>query len=382
MNHIWDSPDSYIFCNDRLSCEARSKQERLLDTAQHLPNHIWLSTSGSSHQKWVGLSKEALLWSAIRVNRILNSSSIDIWALALPHFHVGGLAIWARSYLNQASVQQFFPVSKRWSAVAFADFVNEKKATLTSLVPTQLIDLLRFEIPPPASLRAVIIGGGSLPKAIYQAAIERGWPLLITYGMTETASQIATSPLNSWKSSKVATVDIIEGWEVCRIEGCLAFRGGGLFSQYAFCNGEKDFDFVDPKQEGWFISHDRGWVRSSYLEIESRADEIIKIGGENVDLCYLEQLLTLIAFDLKLEKDFALIPISDDRLQWVLHLAVGASAENQIDKLLQVYHSKVLPFEKIHQLHFLPYIPRSSLGKVIKNSLTELINNITIEIDT
>ena len=45
--------------------------------------------------------------------------------------------------------------------------------------------------PLPASLRAILLGGGPIPTALLERARAAGYPVLTTYGMTETASGIA-----------------------------------------------------------------------------------------------------------------------------------------------------------------------------------------------
>ena len=47
---------------------------------------------------------------------------------------------------------------------------------------------------PPAHLRAILLGGGHAPPELMIDAADRGWPVLTTYGMTETCSQVVTQP--------------------------------------------------------------------------------------------------------------------------------------------------------------------------------------------
>src|SRR2546430_6434082 len=42
------------------------------------------------------------------------------------------------------------------------------------------------------ALRAALLGGGPVPRDLLEWSAERGLPVLQTYGMTETSSQIAT----------------------------------------------------------------------------------------------------------------------------------------------------------------------------------------------
>src|SRR5699024_11930978 len=44
----------------------------------------------------------------------------------------------------------------------------------------------------PAKLRAILLGGGSVPETLLNKAKDKKIPLFQSYGMTETSSQIAT----------------------------------------------------------------------------------------------------------------------------------------------------------------------------------------------
>ena len=122
-----------------------------------LVGHLLFSTSGSSGgAKWVALSREAILASARSVNAHLNVSSEDRWLLALPTFHVGGMGIVARSYLSKSSMVRY---QESWNAQVYLELIRDEQVTLSSLVPTQLVDLVRLGarlgVAAPPSLRAV-----------------------------------------------------------------------------------------------------------------------------------------------------------------------------------------------------------------------------------
>ena len=159
--------------------------------------HLALATSGSSiksGRKWALLSKAAILKSAEAVNRHLRSTQNDRWLLALPTFHVGGLSLYARAHLTGSEVIPMPMAFSAWDPFCFLETVEKRGVTLISLVPTQLYDVVACRLSAPRSVRALVIGGAALPEALYRGARELGWPVLPSYGMTECASQIATSP--------------------------------------------------------------------------------------------------------------------------------------------------------------------------------------------
>ena len=67
------------------------------------------------------------------------------------------------------------------------------RCTHASLVATQLLRLLREdERAAPPSLKAVVVGGSSVPQNVVQEAYGRDFPVCTTYGLTEMTSQVTT----------------------------------------------------------------------------------------------------------------------------------------------------------------------------------------------
>lgn len=373
MRIDWENSESHLLLNPSYSTEDRAKFQQILQVGSHFKGHIWLSTSGSSSPKWVGLSKKALLSSAEAVNRHLESGSQDVWILSLPLFHVGGLGIAARAYLSQAQLHDFRAANPgKWNPEIFYRFLVEMKGTLTSLVPTQLQDLVDLEKKTPPSLRSVVIGGGFTSKALYEKAIGLGWPILPSYGMTECSSQIATAPLHSWKKGIYPPLLLLPHLQCSAQEGHLSFAGPSLLTAYALFENDRII-LQDPKINGWLKTNDQGIIDNGVITFFGRGDSLIKIGGENVDLAKLENHLQELKTQLKLSYDVTLIALEDQRLGRALHLASDSPAEEALTPLIEAYQNSVLPFEKIRKVHLFSELPRSSIGKILRNALESQI---------
>ncbi len=157
-----------------------------------------------------------------------------------------------------------------WDPAAFA----RAGATLASLVPTQVHDLLERDIEPPARLRAVLVGGGAFDAGLAEQAVAHGWPMLASYGLTEAGSTVAVRDrLLSHLEARTENGDR------------LAFRGASLFTGYVTEEG-----LVDPKREGWFLTEDLGEVDGRIVRVCGRVGEFVKIGGESVDLKRLDRI--------------------------------------------------------------------------------------------
>lgn len=365
----WESPQSHVLLNPRMPQHERRAITDALESTDPLPGHIWLTTSGSSGTlKLAALSKRAVLVSAAAVNRHLQCQSSDIWINPLPLFHVGGLAIKARSYLTGGKLVEPKFSGKHWNPHQFIEQTVAAKATLTALVPAQIFDLVQAEIAAPSSLRATIIGGGPLSEMVYEKALELGWKLLPSYGSTECSSQIATAPLFSWDQGCIPMLKPLDHLKIAlNQEGILQVCGDSLLTCYAFPNTSTGLcRFEDPKVNGWFVTEDIAVLENGALRSITRKGYFVKIGGESVDLLRLDKILDEVRLSLKISDDMSIFAAPHERLGHVIHLAIAAKKNENIDLLLKNFHERVHPYERIREVHYVESIPRTFLKKVIR----------------
>ena len=149
-----------------------------------------LFTSGTTGEpKGVRLSLRNLLASATGSAFRLGVLPEDRWLCCLPTYHMGGLAPWVRSALYGTRVV----VGGDFDPERTAREMREHEVTGVSLVPTMLVRLLDDGWTPPETLRFVLLGGGPADESLIERALAAGVPVHPTYGMTETASQVATA---------------------------------------------------------------------------------------------------------------------------------------------------------------------------------------------
>ncbi|HVG23959.1 MAG TPA: AMP-binding protein [Thermoanaerobaculia bacterium] len=331
MHIDWLSDESHLLLNPRMPDEERRRLESYLTP---LRGHLWLATSGTTGAlKLTALSKEAMLASAAAVNRHLQSDSNDVWLCVLPTFHVGGLGIYARAFLSGARI-----VTEGWDGV-----------TLASLVPTQVRDFVHARTPVPPSLRAVVIGGGALPAALYEQARALGWPLLPSYGMTECCSQVATATVDS---PELRLLDHMEART--EDDGRLALRSAALFTGYGTGEG-----FIDPKVDRWFVTEDVAAIDGHTLRVQGRRGDFVKIAGESVDLSRLDRILA------GLGADAAAIAIPDERLGHVIAVAIASGG----DAVIEAFNARVFPYERARRVIRVTEIARTPLGKIMRNRI-------------
>lgn len=364
----WLSEESYLLLNPRLSDQEKNELEGLF-SRYSLPAHIWLTSSGSSRGpneslKLVALSKKAILTAAKTVNQFLAASGQDHWLCVLPQFHIGGLSIFARAFLSDSKVTDLS--EEKWSPDLFLSVIQSKKITLTSLVPTQVYDLVQKKMTCPSSLRAVLIGGGELSPVLREKAKKLGWPLLPSFGMTETSALIAC--VENIESEKLKVLPH------CQVQlntnGQLMIKGESLLTGYAQVkNGESIW--VNPVQEGWFTSEDSAEIEvlsdQTFLRPLGRVQDYIKIKGEGVHLqglrSTLEGAVIAEASDLFL-KVYLRAQRSERDGHHLELLYEEEIPESTIQTLIQRYNHMVMPFERITQVTRVSKIPRTDLGKV------------------
>jgi o-succinylbenzoate---CoA ligase len=254
------------------------------------PLALVVETSGSSGAPRAAmLTQGNVLAAAALSNRHLGLQTGDTWLCCLPLRHIGGLSILYRCALAGAAVL----LHDGFDAGTVAADLASRAVTHLSLVPPMLARLLALGRPPPVTLRVVLVGGQSLSPPLARQAIAAGWPLHVTYGMTETAAQIATSarlvqaPASGVIGQPLAGVEL--DCSACADgSGRLRVRGRVVMAGYANPERMPGVGLAD----GWFTTSDLGCRGpDGALQILGRADEVLVTGGVNVHPGRVEAIL-------------------------------------------------------------------------------------------
>lgn len=332
-----------------------------------VPNaHILVKTSGTEGRaKWVALSKRAFLLSAEAVNAHLESTAQDRWLIALPTHHVGGFSIYARAFVSGASVHHY---EGKWDALRFAEQCEKERITLTSLVPTQVFDLVQQSLRAPESLRTIVVGGGGLSKEIGQQARTLGWPVLQSYGMTETASQVATEPLHHLKTGfDPEELEVLPLWRLqTDAYNVLSISGPALASGYVI-------DDVWHPIQAPLRTRDKVCLHqrdgATWLRFLARESQVLKILGELVHLTALQAKLETLALRQGIRGRCVIVPVEDLRRGHALVLAHEGGAEN----LLGDFNTLVQAFERLERAVRIEPMPVTDLGKVQLSELSRML---------
>jgi len=253
--------------------------------AATLPNDaavIMLTSGTTGEPRAAVLTRGALLASAAASAANLGWFDGDCWLLAMPIARVGGLSILTRCLIARRTV-----ALAAFDAAQLPGFVERHRVTIASLVPTMLAKVLDAhpQWTPPAHLRVVQIGGAAAPAALLERAARRGVPIVITYGCTETCSQVVVTPYEfRFEPARCGAGRPLPGAQVRVAGGHIQVKGPMRMAGYA---GEPPLD-----PQAWFDTGDLGeFDVEGFLHVKARAGDLIISGGENVYPAEVERVL-------------------------------------------------------------------------------------------
>jgi O-succinylbenzoic acid--CoA ligase len=354
---------------------SRSEQERILHGAavvidEPLPREGGTNLNGSRHQlddpalivhtsgttaapRPVTLTYANILWSALGSGVALGVDPAERWLCTLPLSHVGGLSILLRStiYATTAVVHERFETDRVLAALRAGE------VTLVSLVATTLGRLLDAGLDHPPALRLALTGGGPVPAALVERARGAGVPVSLTYGLTETCSQVTTTPLAELDAEPPSA-------------------GPPLFCTRLRIAEDGEILVAGPTvapsaelAEGWLATGDLGRLdERGRLQVTGRKADTIVSGGENVAPAEVEAVLE--AHPGVLEA--AVLARADD--QWgeaVTAIVVARPGSALEAEELRAHCSQALaPFKVPKQFSIVSQpLPRTPSGKLLRREL-------------
>ncbi|MEG4496008.1 2-succinylbenzoate--CoA ligase [Microcoleus sp. F10-C6] len=288
----------------------------------------------------------------------------------LPLYHVSGLMQFMRSFTSggKLAIQPF----KELENGKICDI--EPEEFFISLVPTQLQRLLQN--PDTANwlgrFRAVLLGGAPAWPELLETARNYQIKLAPSYGMTETASQIATLKPQDFlagnnSSGKILphahiTIRSANGDILCDNQiGNIAVNAKSLALGYY----PDIFDFSE-----YFQLDDLGFFdKNNCLNIVGRSSDKIITGGENVFPAEVEAAVR----STNLVADIAVIGVPDkDWGQVVTAIYVPANSEVTVKNLQVAIEDKLSKFKRPKYWVIVEQLPRNSQGKVNREQLQEI----------
>ncbi len=300
--------------------------------------HSVIYTSGTTGRpKGAVLTHGNFYWSAVASAANLGVEAADRWLACLPLYHVGGLSILLRSAIYGTTAV----IHERFDEARVVRSVREERVSLLSVVANMLQRMYALDDAPyPSTLRAVLLGGGPAPRPLLEASAARGVPVLQTYGLSETASQVATlssaDALRKLGSAGLPLPGTTVRIEVATAEGVSAEAASGeigeiVVSGPTVCAGYlgRPEATAEAIRDGWLHTGDLGYLDDEgYLYVADRRDDLIVSGGENVYPAEVESALLAFAG----VEECAVVGIPDER--WgalVVAVVVPAAGTGGLD---------------------------------------------------
>jgi o-succinylbenzoate---CoA ligase len=285
----------------------------------------------------------------------------------LPLYHVSGLMQLIRSILTDGKLlvtnfqQLCTDPTSITNQIELADY-------FISLVPTQLAKLLDLDPQWLAQFRTILLGGAPPHLELLTKARNAKLPLALTYGMTETASQITSLKPAEFLAANNSCGRVLPHSKIKlkSPDGEIQIEAKSLMLGYFPVFNSSTY--FEPDDLGAFDS-------AGYLTIVGRTSDKIITGGENV--FPIEVIDTIMATGLV--ADIWVIGLPD---RYWGQIVVAAYVENNHpvsgDILSQAIAGKIGKYKIPKQWISVLQIPRNALGKVLINELAALLINIKI----
>lgn len=318
--------------------------------------HSRILTGGSTGTpRTVSLTYGNHLFSAMGSAFNIGVEPTDRWLCALPMSHISGLSILMRSVIYGTGMV----LHDRFDPDEVGRSLEEDGVTVISLVATMLRRLLDEGVDL-SGTRAVLVGGGPVPPDVLEEAIGAGAPVVQTYGMTETCSQVTTLTVED-APRKIGSAGRPLLTSHLRIEDGQILVQGPTVSPEA----------LDP--DGWLRTGDLGRIdEEGFLFVEGRANATIITGGENVSPEEVEAVLR----EHPAVGDAGVLGVPDPEWQErVVALIVPAGGDGgEIDgpELLRFCAERLASYKVPKQIRSVSDLPRTASGKLQRAVLPEL----------
>nr|WP_255525990.1 AMP-binding protein [Frigoribacterium sp. CG_9.8] len=339
---------------------------------------VLLFTSGSTGTpKGVELDEQHLLFvaGAVAEHNALRRS--DRGYSPLPLFHVNAEVVGLLSTLVAGSA---LVLDRRFHRTGFWKLMGNRRITWINAVPAILAVLARDEeLRVPEHIRFIRSASAPLPDAVRDAFSCTS--LVISWGMTEGASQIAATPLG--QPLRAGSVGPPIGGEVsvrdesgreCAVGevGSLWVRGQGIVRSYFSGRAADRFD-----ANGWLLTGDLGRVDDDgWVYLSGRSDDVINRGGEKVYPAEVEDVL----LEDKRVREVVVVARPDAILGQVPVAYVipvvdtvsdAVSDDSLVADLAALCEARLPRFKRPVEISIVEDVPRTPTGKVQRRRVRE-----------
>ena len=354
---------------------------------------VILFTSGSSGTpKAALLTHENLLSYVMETVEFAGADDDEALMLAAPPFHIAGVAaVLSSVYTGRRIVPLAGFDPEDWVRRA-----RHERATHTFVVPTMLSRIVQVMRADPdlrvPTLRSLSYGGARIGLPVLEEALELfpAVDFVNAYGLTETSSTIAVLGPEEHREALASTdpavrrrlhsagrplpgVDVAivgeDGIPVATGDaGHIRVRGPQVSGHYLDSASGLDAD-------GWLVTGDVGFVDGDgYLFVDSRADDVIIKGGENLSPSEIEDVL------LRHPRVAAVAVVGVPDPDWgetvaavvVVDTAGGSpDAGTTVEELTSWVRDHLGSFKAPQRVELVEELPTTATGKVLRRAVRD-----------
>jgi len=373
-----------IVCGDGTTEGAASFAELMAcDTPLHEPVDmdpntpaVIIYTSGTTGRpKGAMLTHTNLLANVNSCRQAIEVSSDDIFVTVLPLFHSFGATVCMLLPLLSGCHNVMLP---GFSAIHTLEAIARWSATLFIGVPTMFALLMQVKNPDACDLSSVrcgFSGGAALPDEVSHGFEQLyGVPIIEGYGPTEASPVVSVNPLDGTR--KVGSVGLpLPDVEVMIADdelhpfpanevGEVCVRGPNVMAGYYRADELTRETLVN----GWLRTGDLGRIdEDGYLYIVDRKKDLIIVGGINVYPREVEDCIGLVS-----EVAEVAVVGAPSRLRGEIvaaHIVLHESQQCTAEQVIAHCRQHLAPYKVPKEVHFSSALPKSPIGKVLKNVL-------------
>ena len=299
-----------------------------------------------------------------------------------PLFHAQGLVNCAAFVLAGITIV----LQRRFNAETFFRDVQDWGVQYVSGNPPMYLALAEHGRKTEAvlpSIRVAVSGAAPMTDAAAKkiAAVLPNAHIIEGYGLTEASCLVTTSPMTADSTTKLGSVGLpvadttieIRGTDGKTLleddsEGELWVRGPQVTDGYSNAPEQTAEQFVD----GWLKTGDIGMRDAEgFIWIRDRAKDMLTYKGYNVYPKELEQVaaehpgVSAVSVVGREVDDVGEIPVA--------FVIPTDGFEDAAQDIMQFVADRVLPYQKIRELHFVKQLPTSDAGKVLKREIRNLL---------
>ena len=308
---------------------------------------LMLLTSGTTGTpKRVSLTAGQLVFNAMGSAMRLGHLPGDRWLNPLPLHHVGGLAVLFRCAFGATTVE----LEPEFDPKRIAGRLASGAVTQVSMVPNMLARVLEHRQQFPG-LRTILLGGAKASPELLERARGMGLPVAVSWGMSEAASQVATtSPGQIAPSAAPLPFTVVE-----EEAGRLLVRG--------------------PTAAGTIVTSDRGSIDATgRVTVTGRVDEVIISGGENIDPV---EVASVLAEHPAVDRAYV-VGLPDERYgqRPAAALVPSGEARPSAAELRRFVGTRIARFKAPDRLLWIQEAPTSAMGKVRMSALRDWLSRV------